>query len=496
MIEGKVQESPLGRGVEFQFSNPLIAGLNFAWLHRRALLLFGLLPLILELLITEDQFKNALPDKVILFVHLPINGLASAWQLAAVTMYAIQQGQGRAESLVTTGIHALHNLPKILISYVILIMLTLLGVVLAPLMCFVVFFIWAPFFCVGELFMPDQVVSRDEDDYGWDDEPAEPDQQRVFAQRGILELGFGRSIALASRNLAPTLQVASLFWFVATVPGALVALFFGPKISLACQLLQVSLTSLAMMFAMGAVSAIFLDLLGKEARLELKLPLETPAAPAGFGPHRRPLRFDRMFLVMMVLVFVAAIATWFQHRVDELQRVIPADTAIETGGAVVEGQRIAVTLKISDPVTELRWLDPNQFVLSVGGPADENDLRSGIGLELMRGLGAPAGEGGKKEDLPKKQLAPLSRAYPFNSDGEPIENSKFAPYPKPLKLVLYFNIPDIAPPARPAGDTADDGSAASGAGAAGYPTDIFLYYSTYEGLGKPVFSSSVNLQAG
>ena len=185
IVEGKVQEQPLARGVEFQFSNPLVAGLRFALTHKWALFAFGMIPLILELAIAEDQFKNALPDKVILFVHAPIIVLANAWQLAAVTMFAIQQGQGQTQGLVAIGIGALQNLPKTLISYVVLILVTGLGVVLAPLMCFVVFFIWAPLFCVGELFVPDSGGTREEDDYGgWDDDPSEPEPPRVFARRG------------------------------------------------------------------------------------------------------------------------------------------------------------------------------------------------------------------------------------------------------------------------------------------------------------------------
>ena len=508
IIEGKVQEQPLGRGgVEFQFSNPLVAGLRFALEHKQALFAFAIIPLLLELMIAEDQFRHALSDKVILFVHAPIIVLANAWQLAAVTMFAIQLGQGQTQSLIAIGISALQNLPKTLISYVVLIFVTGLGVVLAPLMCFVVFFIWAPLFCVGELFVPDSVNKGDDEHEfgGWDDDPAEPEQPRVFGRRSVLELGFGRSVGLASRNLAPTLQVAALFWFVSTVPGAIVALFFGAKISLACQLLQIIFTALATMLATGTVAAVFLDLLGKEARLELALPLETQTNGAVLGPYRRPLRFDRMFLMTMLLVSVAAIATWFQLCNSELQRVIPPDAAIEASGAVVEGDRIAVTLKLADPVTELRWLDPNQFVLSVGGPADVRDTRTGIGLELMRDLGgAPGGDGSKKEQLPAKQLSPLSRAYTFDADGKAIENSNFAPYSRPLKLVVYFNIPDIAlPPKALVGDTADQKPVDSQIGQPGqsgaepefYPAEVYLYYSTYEGLGKPIFRGSLNLQA-
>jgi hypothetical protein len=508
IVEGKVHEHA-GRGVEFQFSNPLLTGLRFAWENRWVLLLLGLLPLLLELIITEDQFKHALPDRVILFVHVPLLALARAWRLAVIAMYAIQLGQGRPQSLPTIGISALQNLPKILISFALLFVLTLLGILLAPLMCFVVFFIWAPFFCVGELFVPDPPPRDEDSDYGWDDDPAEPEQQRVFIGRGVLELGFGRSIGLASRNLAPTLQVAALFWFLSTAPEALVWLIMGPHVSLPGLMAQCVVSSVATVFALGTVSSVFLNLLGRDARLELGLPQEEEPAPAGFGPYRRPLRLDRMFLAMMMLVSIAAVSTWYQQQVAERQRAIPVGAAIETLGAVVEGDRIAVTLRLTDPTNELRWLDPNRFVLSVGGAADEREMRSGIGMELIRGLGGPSAESQPGEKLPAKELAMLSRAYPFNTEGQPIENSNFTPYDKPLKLVLYFNIPDIDLAAKKiVGDTsaqpaeagslekpASDASSAKPTLPASYPAEFYLYYSTYEGLGKPLFSGSLNLQA-
>lgn len=496
ILEHKVQE-PLVAGVEFQFSNPLAAGLRLAWTHKRALLLLGAVPLILELLITEDEFKNALADRVVYFIHTPLLGLAHAWRLTAIAIYVLQQAQGRTQSLAAIGINALQNLPKILISFTLLFILSGVGTVLPPLMCFVVFFIWAPFFCIGELFVPDSVNARqDDDDYGgWDDDPAEPEPLRVFARRGVFELGFGRSIALASRNLAPTLQIAALFWFLSAVPQALVFLYFGAQISLAGLMLESLVGAIAAVFAAGTASAVFIELLGKEARLELGLPLENQAPAAGFGPFRRPLRFDKMFMAMMALVISAAAATWYQGHIIELRRSIPADAVIEPGSSVVEGERIAVSLRLTDPRNELRWLDPNRFVLSVGGPADEKEMRSGIGLELLRGLGAPPPDQAQGDRPPAKDLAPLSRAYPFDAEGQPIEESKFSPYGKPLKMVLYFSIPDIDLAPKPAaGDTAA-AAALPAADAGSHPVDIYLYYSTYEGLGKPIYHGSVNLQA-
>lgn len=291
---------------------------------------------------------------------------ADAWLLSAAGMLSIERLRGLRSSAADIASRALHLLPKVLVSYSIVIGLVAFATSLSPLMVLLtVFFFWAPAFVVGE-FYAKEVARPERDPYSEDEDfdlLDEEDDQSLFAGKDVWEIGLIRSYQFAIRNMWPTVELIALFWCAHVVPSAFTRLVFGPYQSFASLTLEFTLQSVLIIVVAAISSRVFLSLLPREAKGEMDLPFV-----AGESSVRRDSTFNTT--VFMGLVALSFLCSWYSLKSADLQKRMPVNVAVDLMSARKSGDVLTVRVRLIDNIHSFSWLNPKAFNLVLAGAAN------------------------------------------------------------------------------------------------------------------------------
>ena len=184
-----------------------------------------------------------------MFLTFVISSALNAWLLAVVAMSCFSTARGDELNFKGLSVRALKGLPKVLLSYVGLISLVVLSAFIRPLLLVIVLFVWAPLFCVGELFVDepeedgDEVGDEFEDFGGFQEKLKIQERPSLFRRKLIFELGFGRAMHLGIRNVSSTLQIGLLIWCANVVPAAIVGMLTPAQAGFGGELAKIILSA-------------------------------------------------------------------------------------------------------------------------------------------------------------------------------------------------------------------------------------------------------------
>lgn len=399
-------------------------GFAFASKHLPMLVFFGLVPAIVEIVSAYFIFENPVTSKQV-YTMLIAGVSMKAWAIGAVAMFVLEHAAGRYPSVVSTSFRAFQYLPKVMLSYG-LVVASL--AILWPLLPLLVFLLWAPLYCAIETYATR--IEEDEDEY-IDEEELEADilsgakKFPMFANKGLLELGMARSISFGGRNIRVTLLVAVLLWFVNVSPPALVSVIWKDSPLFYPQMVQIILASLADTFVIAlAVTVLILRTPG-EFRSELE-PFSGSDAVRVLSSTRAATTLGANSYFMALLVFASVGSSWIFYNNLQTTRGWPESAKLEVKTIKVAESAILSTILLSDPERKFRWFNPSGFFIEFGEKSSQN----------------------KQGDLQTKPYV-LKRYKVFDESGTELNADSFSPHTGQLRLEVEFDKPDDAPPSGP-----------------------------------------------
>lgn len=381
----------------------------------------------------------------LLVIFLRIGSLA--WLIMSSFLLAAEGLAGRPVSVLSVAARALAAMPKVVLSFLCFLVAALFAVNAPPIVVFVMFLLWAPFFCAGEYYSPPIPRREPDDDESTFDDDGPGASPRIrpgfFRYRPLWDLGFARSVQFTSRNFLFTLQYALILWVTAVGPHALVVLFAGYYLGFEAHLVQTMLAGIAETIAavIGAVG--FISVLPQDAVNELKsdeksaAPLAAATADGARADNRNGIRENLPFL-FLVLIGIGATHyfwSWIQHEVS-----IPPGVHIEAEKAELLDGRLLLVVRLEDPEFRLRWFMPESFRLDLrpadppAKPAPAKPAETTVAETSPTPQGTPA----------EPELPSPARAMPYALDGSELSEENFTPYAEPLRLKLYFEVGEAA----------------------------------------------------
>lgn len=406
---------------------PFDLGLSFAWTKKRQLFVLSLVPALVEIVSSYIHYQLPLQQQH-LFLIVIFSVAADAWLLTTVLFDGVRELRGEEESLSQLAVSALKNLPKVVLSYIGLIILLFFSVDRYPLLILMAFFVWAPAFCAGELCVPATEARRKTgDEYEEDEEPVpsitEAYQPTYFVQKHFWQLGFLRSLHFAVKNIGVTCQVILLIWLANVLPVALVGSIVPAHVGFAPVVLRVLASSWGHAIAAAASALTFLLLLNREAKMELKLGLASEAIEQKYFPKLR-LQGNRLATALVLLGALAS--TYLVFEQTKRQTEMPANLTLSLQESRLDEGRLKVTLLLNDPDSAFRWLNPNSFAVAPVGVVVKDQLR-----QMFEAT----------EPAEQEQVSLVATVVPRREDGSIIEEENFVPFYGQLNLMLYFDIP-------------------------------------------------------
>ena len=449
------------------------AGLAFVWNHRRRLLQGGFIAGLIEIALTYSQYFFRLTQQQVFLVLICGVG-ATAWMMTYAGLFCLNVFKKTETTPPRLALKALQSMPKVVLSYIVLVAIAMALFSFPPLLIFAIFGIWAPAFCVAELFaLPLKEVEESPDD-AFDEDVMfrKVIRFRFFQGRPLWDLGFARSIAFVGQNFGLSLQFSLFAWAVAVIPAGVMLSLAGYYPSFSSLMLEILGANLLQVMLLGVGMVSFLLLLPQDARAELGLP-NAEDLMAGISRTSVPevLKIQNKKYPLLVVICLGMFSTmmtwtWVQH-----QHTMPTSVQVSLEGAQVTKDRMIITLQLADNEQLFRWLDTNSLRLEIKEPSAEKvaavpAVPAGEKSSLVptEGAAEPAspvtptlGEAVISQAVKSASDTPASpadatkpkepkliepeRVMPFGVDGTPLDEQNFTPYSRPLRLVLYFARP-------------------------------------------------------
>ncbi len=408
-------------------------------------------------------------------------------------MLCVETVQGKMISPIELSLRALINVPKVFLSVMFVVMAFFVLLLYAPpLSVFALFLVWAPAFAAAEVYAP-LPERKIEDEFTGEEEGEDyivPSRRAgrasakfaYFTGRSIWDLGVMRSIRFARENLATSLRIVLLVWFARVAPEALSSFIIGLDSGFLAVSFRAIFATLIHTFALGVWAGTFIIFLPMVAKAEIGV--ESYRDPVEFIGGRRflaPILGDRN-LPFAVFAIFAAIFTWVLFEEGAHQLSVPKDAKIEFVSSEVRGENLALTIRLEDSAREFRWLDPDSFVVLLRGLEEEspaagkvavapvvtsstNPSASGVKEGAEEGNKTSAGDKVLKGEEGPSILRP-KRSRVYLEDGKELDAENFTPAFKPLKITLFFELPEVLTKSQKVG----------------------LSYQSIKGLSKPLFT--------
>ncbi len=415
-------------------------GFTFALSHFRLLFLLMLLPLAVDAAATYLQFAFPLA-KGDIFLLLVVSLLINAWLLQAVLAFCIEYMQGKNPDVLTLLGNGWLQLPKVFFSYVALAVSVLLLASSPFLLIFALFFVWAPFFCSGELYAialpPGKAGDEEISDEVWMDHEPEVKtltRKRFFSEMAVWNLGLLRSLDLSRYHLVATIQVVTALWFSHMVPIAVVEFFVDSKNNFLLLLIMLSFSSAVQVVVLAAAAGIFLMLLPREGRQELGI--SDYVEPSNISPNNYFLACFRLRNIVFSLMLIACcLSTLFLFDKSREEALFPASVKVELLSAQPSQGRLAIKLRLVDLESHFRWLDLDAFRLSLS-PATAQSLKD----KNLPDQAVNSSVTSKAEEN-KAALLKFDRIIVQREDNTPLERDAFVPHYGPLVIWFYITFP-------------------------------------------------------
>ncbi len=361
----------------------------------------------------------------------------SAWVLMTTLILSVEWLRGNEPDFEIAAIRALRAMPKVVLSYFALFALVFFGaVILRPLVLFAVLFVWAPFFCAGEVFAPAR-TDREEDDERSEIEIEDGERlylprPRWFVSLPPWDLGFARSMMFSVQNFAFTVQFGLLLWVASVVPLALAIVVSGYHLQLFGLGVRVVAAAFGLQCILFSGAVAFLQLLPKEAAEELGLTRPEQRIGARGGKFRRRNALGFLLLGLLGAVSSFAVLNWMDRQFD-----IPESVVVRSDGVKVENGQLIIRIKLDDSEYRYHWLEPDLFRLRVT-PEGRTDA-----------LPAPLPEtpavtevAVDKRAQPRSVLWEPDRIMAYNAKGEVIPEDETAPQRGELQIAAHIGMPD------------------------------------------------------
>jgi len=395
-------------------------GLEFALANKKGLLAILVLPLVVELFGYMAVKDAIIGDKRTFLVLVSIY-MANAWLLTAVTFFVVSTIKGQEVRINEILIKALTSVPKVFMSYIMLITILGFAIEVPPGLLAFLFLAWTPVFPALEQCLPPVDPESDpllELEHGMDEEmKASVLAERSglfswFKYKSIMDLGLTRSVRFSSMYWRESALFLLLLWFVTVAPQALANIIFsGSESSLAMILKQV-LVSVPQIAVVAAGVHCLLSLLPEDGleELELERPSAKPFKEKGlFKFSGSPVK---VFLVFALSIF----STVSLYQVAIASRRMPSDTVYELRKAHIEEGKFHVELMLEDYQKDFSWFNPSQFQLQLTESADEQPVKS----KLIRS----------------------SKTLVYDQDDKRVFRETGFRSTDPLRLVASFSVPE------------------------------------------------------
>ncbi len=416
-------------------SRALDWGIEFAWLHFSKLLSLAVVPTIVQIFSAYLLFTHNLLRQQKLLV-LVLSSVASVWLLTAISMYAFETvlRAGKRVNLAEILQRALRELPKVLLSYVAVVMVVTVGLgsIIIPGLVFLAFLLWAPAFCVGEIY----AISREQKQRRSnlrtaDDEPEELDPEELFRRKmraffshmSIWELGLMRSARFTALYMPSAVLMALILLAAVLIPSALVGYLNPYAWSFVGEVLSILVSALLGCFAMGVWVWTFLLLMPREARREIGVdPGQDFNQLAGLT-KAKPFSLEGNIPIIAGIVLLSALSGYYMLREVKEKTTMPASVQTEILASEVVGSDFVVRAKLIDVSDKFRWLLPYNFRLTLAADKDKAD-----------------------KSAEPEALKP-DRIDLFDAEGRVLSLDSFSPSSTPLVIALFFDIPTNQAPA-------------------------------------------------
>ncbi len=267
-------------------------------------------------------------------------------------------------SKVGSLLHSVSSAPKVLLSYMGLMLFTQLSFDIfqaspLPIFFILIFFIWAPYLCSFEFFartLSEQEIEEEEalfeslDEVSYNDIP-----KRLITRKTWWHLGYLRSIEFTSSKGILALSIVFLLWLVRIVPELFVALSFSPYQSFIAHSIQVFFSwSLGMFVHLTIIKSIYFSL-HPEQRDEFDAD-EKPEGPKDIFSNPVGIRLSILCILVLFVTMV-----WSERR---FQSEGFPESAVRTLESVrFSEEEVILEIKMLDKDQGLRWFHPSRLRL-------------------------------------------------------------------------------------------------------------------------------------
>ncbi len=416
---------------------PIAWGVSFALSRKKALFLWSLIPAVVEVLVSWQVFSGPTSPQQILLLQV-MQAIASAWLITVITMQAIQTQRGEPLSYSALASSAIRNLPKTFISYAALVCVVVLSLIVLPLVFLALFFIWAPLFCVGELYVEDDSI--DDEDF---EEPFDLDEDEIrsrplffFKNKSVLELGFARSLQFGARHISTTSKLAVLVIFAGVFPVASVDLLTPGYGNFTPEVIKIFFSSFCSAVVVGIAAGAFLVMLPDGAREEIGVSKLSDQEEKESG-KRRFVNLDKKIapFVVLLLVSLGCGGLIWQNILHSYR--MPDNVLTEVRSTEIVGRQFVVDLRLSDPGRRFRWFNEEGFRIRYAKARSSlMGLSDNTGTAVSKKAGAADGD--------ERKMSKQNRLVALDINGNEIPLHRLLPHDGPLLLRIYFDTPDPA----------------------------------------------------
>ncbi len=353
-------------------------GLLCAYRNRKNLLFLSLLPALIEVIVGFSSYSRVLSPRE-LFLAFALVSLVTSWLITSSCLIAFRVVKSRDIDIFDLSATAFVNLPKTLLCYLSILGVLLIAFYLQPLLLVFVFLIWAPVFCIAEICTygdnskkeKGKKIEETERENFFNKKTILMDDASLFRNKSAFELGFARSLNLASRNISTTFHSALVLWAANVVPVAIVYLIFPTSLGFFPEVIKIFITTFAFAFAVCAVSGAFILLLSNESLSELgitnddKLLLSLSEKPV--------LSLSKNYFATLALSILALGSTFLFFDHVKKVKSVPVKLSSELVRADLKNKRLFLSLKLKDEVKKFRWLEQQNFRLKLELDKEIND---------------------------------------------------------------------------------------------------------------------------